>query len=76
MPQAAAPKPRASADAASAPLPAQANAATGPRARCGERNFLSMLICVKRECEAPALQNHPECVKMREQEDAQRTRNQ
>ncbi len=53
-----------------------AAAATGPRARCGERNFLSMLICVKRECEQPSLQSHPECVKMREQEDGQRDRRQ
>jgi serine/threonine protein kinase len=42
----------------------------GPRARCGDRNFLSLLVCMKRECEAPALATHPECVKMREQEEA------
>ena len=54
-------------------LPAAAQAA-GPRAACGERNFLSLLICMKRECEQPALQGHPECVKMREQEEAQRNR--
>jgi hypothetical protein len=47
-----------------------ASADAGPRARCGERNFLSMLVCIKRECEAPSLRNHPECVKMREQEEA------
>ena len=58
------------------PPAAAAVTATGPRARCGERNFLSMLICVKRECEASALQAHPECVKMREQEEAQRNRQQ
>jgi hypothetical protein len=33
-----------------------------------------MLICMKRECEQSALQSHPECVKMREQEEAQRDR--
>ena len=44
--------------------------AAGPRARCGDRNFLSLLVCMKRECEAPALAAHPECVKMREQEEA------
>jgi serine/threonine protein kinase len=44
--------------------------ANSPRARCGDRNFLSMLVCVKRECEAASLHNHPECVKMREQEEA------
>ncbi len=46
----------------------------GPRARCGDRNFLSQLICMKRECENVALREHPECVKMREQEDAHRVR--
>ncbi len=46
----------------------------GPRARCGERVFLSMLICIKRECEQPALHSHPECLRLREQEDMQRGR--
>jgi hypothetical protein len=27
-------------------------------------------VCMKRECDAPALSGHPECVKMREQEEA------
>jgi serine/threonine protein kinase len=54
--------------AASAALPAAE--LQGPRARCGERNFLSMLVCVKRECGDPALASHPECVKLREQEEA------
>lgn len=44
----------------------------GPRARCGDRNFLLQLVCMKRECSEPALQNHPECVKMQEQEQALR----
>jgi hypothetical protein len=44
--------------------------ALGPRARCGDRNFLSLLVCMKRECEAPSLAGHPECVRMREQEEA------
>jgi hypothetical protein len=52
------------------------DASAGPRARCGDRNFLSMLICMKRECELPALQSHPECVKMREQEATQGERRQ
>jgi hypothetical protein len=61
---------------ASAPLPTAAPAvseATGPRARCGDRSFLSLLVCMKRECDnTAALRNHPECVKMREQEEAGR----
>jgi hypothetical protein len=47
----------------------------GPSARCGDRNFLSMLVCMKRECESASLRNHPECVKMREQEEASRNTN-
>jgi hypothetical protein len=47
--------------------------AQGPRERCGDRNFLSMSVCIKRECDRDAsLRNHPECVKMREIEDARR----
>jgi len=42
-----------------------------PRARCGERNFLSMLVCLKRECQNAAVSAHPECVKLREQEATQ-----
>ncbi len=42
-----------------------------PRARCGERNFFSMQLCIKRECQNPAVSAHAECVKLREQEAAQ-----
>jgi hypothetical protein len=45
-----------------------------PRARCGERNFFSMLVCIKRECGDPAVSAHAECVKLREQEAAGRAR--
>ena len=70
-------RPRPATDATAATGQAGPNAAAlGPRARCGDRNFLSLLICVKRECEAPALHSHPECVRMREQEDSQRDRRQ
>ncbi len=44
---------------------------TDPRARCGERNFFSLLLCIKRECQNPAVSAHPECVKLREQEATQ-----
>jgi hypothetical protein len=46
--------------------------AIDPRARCGERNFFSMLVCLKSECQNPAVSAHPECVKLREQERALR----
>jgi serine/threonine protein kinase len=62
--------PRA-ATTATAPLTTAWADPVGPRARCGDRNFISMLVCMKRECEDPALRGHPECVKMREQEEAQ-----
>ncbi len=65
----------ASEAAVASPLP-RLSANAGPRERCGDRMFLSMLICIKRECEQPALQSHPECVKMREQEEVQRERRQ
>ena len=76
---AAAPRPRPAVDAAvstAAVATTGAAAAAGPRERCGDRMFLTMLICIKRECEQPAMQAHPECVKMREQEAAQRDRRQ
>jgi serine/threonine protein kinase len=58
--------------AASAALPAPADP-LGPRARCGDRSFLSLLVCMKRECDnVAALRTHPECVKMREQEESSR----
>ena len=69
------PRPRPAAEPASTVFTAP-TALLGPRERCGDRNFLSMLICMKRECEQPALKGHAECVKMRQQEEAQRERSQ
>jgi hypothetical protein len=43
-----------------------------PRSRCGDRNYFSLLVCLKRECQNPALAAHPECVRLREQEAASR----
>jgi hypothetical protein len=49
---------------------------TGPRERCGERVFLAMALCIKRECDRDAsLRRHPECVRMREIEEARRNPN-
>ena len=76
LPPGAAPRSRNTPEAAAAAPPPRLSANAGPRERCGDRVFLSMLICIKRECEQPALQSHPECVKMREQEDVQRERRQ
>jgi serine/threonine protein kinase len=52
---------------------AAAAESTNPRVRCGERNFFSMLVCLKRECQNPALSAHAECVKLREQEASHRS---
>ena len=64
----------ATARPASAALkPAGAAADSGdPRSRCGDRNYFSLLVCLKRECQNPALAAHPECVRLREQEAASR----
>jgi serine/threonine protein kinase len=67
------PRPRVGNEAPTPTAPLSTVAA-GPRARCGDRVFLSMLICIKRECGDPALQSHPECVTLREQEEANRVR--
>jgi serine/threonine protein kinase len=48
--------------------PAAVSEPIDPRARCGERNFFSMLVCLKRECSDPAVSAHAECVKLRDQE--------
>jgi serine/threonine protein kinase len=58
----------ADATAGSTPKAAAAAESTNPRVRCGERNFFSMLVCLKRECQNPAVSAHAECVKLREQE--------
>lgn len=62
---------------AAIPAPAVLSGAVlGPRERCGDRNFFSLLVCMKRECDQPALAAHPEYVKMRDQEAALRDRRQ
>jgi hypothetical protein len=63
----------ADATAGRTPKPVAAAESTDPRARCGERNFFSMLVCLKRECQNPALSAHAECVKLREQEASHRS---
>jgi serine/threonine protein kinase len=75
-----APLPRSAAIEPTAPRVADATAGRAikpatteiadPIARCGERNFFSKLLCLKRECQNAAVSAHPECVKLREQEAA------
>jgi hypothetical protein len=47
--------------------------ADGPRQACGELTFLSMALCLSRECQTPHWQGHPQCVEPRRIE-AQRQR--
>jgi hypothetical protein len=54
--RAATPRPRRTAERTA--LPAD------PRERCGDRRFISLLACVKRECERPEVAAHPECRRM------------
>jgi serine/threonine protein kinase len=51
---------------ASAAQPAASVGSADPRAACGERNFLSMMVCVDRMCRKPEFAQHAECVRLRE----------
>ncbi len=50
--------------------------AASPRQACGGKIFIALAICMKRQCEKPAFKSHAQCVKMRQQEEAQRQREQ
>jgi len=80
-PAAPAPAPRAAVSPASSPSarprpvrrsPPSQPVAAGPRERCGDRSFLTMLVCMKQQCEQPALREHPECKRMEAMEQSQR----
>ena len=45
-----------------------------PREACGGRVFIALAICMKRYCGRQAYAAHPECTRMRQQEEAQRQR--
>ncbi len=45
-----------------------------PADACGNRIFLSRVFCMKRECAKPEFAQHPQCVKLRQQEEANRPR--
>ena len=66
----AAPEPVASAPAAAAPRPAAVEPAPAeprsPAEACAGKMLLLRAWCVDRQCEKPAFQNDPECVKLRE----------
>ena len=45
---------------------------TGPRANCGDRSFLSMAVCMDRQCQQTAWRSHPQCAEFRRYAEARR----
>jgi hypothetical protein len=43
------------------PARAMPAAPAAPREACGERNFLSMAVCMDRQCRQPQYRSHPQC---------------
>ncbi|TAK73329.1 MAG: serine/threonine protein kinase [Aquabacterium sp.] len=43
-----------------------------PRAQCGNKVFIALALCMKRVCERAEYFPHPQCVRFREMEDANR----
>jgi hypothetical protein len=61
------------------PGPAASLAATPetesrPAELCGDRSFLARSVCLARQCNTPALFDHPDCVRIRELDDQRRER--
>ena len=42
----------------------------GPRSACGDRNFLAISACVRRECSTPRFRAHSECLRLQREEDS------
>lgn len=61
---------RASAEVA--PRREPAASPLNPRAACGDRVFIALALCMKRYCSRPEYTRHPECARMRAQEEANR----
>jgi hypothetical protein len=51
------------------PAPPVPAALQAPSERCSGRVLLALWLCVERECGRPELQSHPECVKLREEQE-------
>ena len=51
-----------------------AAAPKSPKELCGDLNFVALAMCVSRQCEAPALQSHPQCVEARRYDEQRRRR--
>jgi hypothetical protein len=69
-PGAPAPPPTDAAPAASPPTAkaTQPRLPESPRDACGERVLVAMVRCMMRECERPRFANHPQCVRLQEQQ--------
>ena len=69
------PQPAATGEALPASDPAERprpSVASSPKEACGNRVFIAQAICMKRQCAKPRFTQHPQCVKLREQEAAHR----
>lgn len=67
---------RKPADASTKPERTTASEPSSPRQACGNRIFIAMAFCMKRQCEKAQYRQHAQCVRMREQEAAQRQQQQ
>jgi hypothetical protein len=55
---------------AEAPRPTPPALAAPPATLCANSRFIAHAVCLQRECSKPGLQQHPQCVRMREQQQA------
>lgn len=44
----------------------------GPRANCGDRSYLSMAVCMDRQCQQAAWRAHPQCAEFRRYAESRR----
>jgi hypothetical protein len=58
--------------ATSAPPPPSIASAPSANALCADRAFIARAVCLESECAKPALRQHPQCVRMREQQETLR----
>lgn len=55
-----------------APAPVAAPRPAPPRELCAGTSFVARGYCMQTECDKPGMGSHPQCVRMREQQDAMR----
>ncbi|MBK6862118.1 MAG: protein kinase [Ideonella sp.] len=46
----------------------------GPKAACGDINFIALAMCLGRECQTSRWQAHPQCVELRQADEQRRRR--